>query len=122
MEARLEEVPRDREVPVIGRRHRDEVDPLLGGQGQLGLDHVGVGAVHAFGVQGEILAHVLGLLRIDIERAGHQLDLAIETRGLAMDLADKCPGASADQTHSQLPVEFHTCSFQLGTAMDVVFR
>ena len=29
VEARLEEVPRDREVPVVGRRDRDEVDPLL---------------------------------------------------------------------------------------------
>jgi hypothetical protein len=68
-----------------------------------------------------VLAHLLRFVRIDIERSGHKLDLPIQPRGLAMDLADERPRASANQTHSQLPVEFHTCSFQLSSVVVYVF-
>ncbi len=112
MEAGLQEVTGDGEVPIVGRRHGHEVDALALRQGRLARNHLLVVTIDALGIEVELPAHLLGIPGIDIERSGHQLDLAVHPGGFAMHVADEGTDASTDHPHFQLPVDCHTCSFR----------
>ena len=101
VESGLQTRLRDREVRVVRRADRDEVDALLLREGELARDHVLVRAVDALRIETEVAPLLEGLLGIHVERAGHDVRAAVHTRRLAVHLADERADAAANHTHLQ---------------------
>jgi hypothetical protein len=76
--AGLDEGQRDLVVQVVRRHDRDEVDALVGRQRQLVRQQVLPAAVVACVGQAEVAAGRARLVRLRRQRAGHQLDAAVE--------------------------------------------
>ena len=91
----------DREVEVVRSDDGHEVDAGVGRQGALALDHGRVQRVGAVGAQPQFPALLPRTGRIGRERPRHQLHVAVDARGPAVDVADERAGASSDHAHAQ---------------------
>ena len=105
-------------VEVITRDDRHEVDTVSERALSFGLGHLGVRSVHAGGVEAEVLAGEAGLLGVRGERAGDEVDLAVEGRGHAMHAADEGAATAADHAHAEFAIKgCHRCINQRETGL-----
>ena len=105
-------------VQVVARDDRHEVDAVAERALGFGLGHLGVRSVHAGGVEAEVLAGEAGLLGIRGERAGDEVDLAVEGRGHAVDAADEGAATAADHAHAEFAIKgCHRCVDQRETGL-----
>lgn len=118
MDTSLEEGLGDEIVEVIADDDRHEVDAVAQRALGLGLRHLGVRSVHAGGIEAEVLAGEAGLLGVRGERAGDEVNLAVEGRGHAVDAADEGAATAADHAHAEFAIKgCHRCVYQRETGL-----
>jgi hypothetical protein len=82
-------------------KHRHEIDALIGRQFGFRFSHGLVGLIASGRVQVKLFPGGFGIVEIPRKAAGHKFDLLIQSRGHAMDPADKGTLAAAHHSHSQ---------------------
>ncbi len=105
MEAGLDGGLGHRKVHVVGGGDRDEVDPLVGGQGPFTVEHLLIGAVGAGEVDVVIGGAGLGPLRVAREGACHERCPVVEHGGRHVDPADERALTTPHDSHPQLPAQ-----------------
>ena len=89
----------DREVRVVRRADRDEIDAVLFRQREFGCDHLLIRAVDAFGVEAEDFALLEAFLGDDIEGARRQHNPAVHAGRFAVHFTDERTDTAADLPH-----------------------